>query len=116
MSSENKNKPLSRRSIACKECGTVFERFENLKVHYERKHPGKACMAKGQSSISTFVAVGDDSLSEKDNTTQSVPIKTQKALASTDSTPIISKDVHPLSQLSPQILDEHSTLQTPPNS
>ena len=116
--SSGKIKPLSRRSITCKECGKIFERFENLKNHYERKHPGKSCMVKGQSSISTFVGVGakrkldySENLTEKDDTTESIPNKIQETSASI---PLISSNDQPLPQLSSlQNLDKALALQTP---
>ena len=56
--SDKKIKCLSRRSVICNECGENLDRYDYLKQHFERKHPGKPCMARGQSSISTFVSVG----------------------------------------------------------
>ena len=119
--SSRKIKPLSRRSITCKECGKIIERFENLKIHYERKHPGKSCMVKGQSSMSTFVGVGpvgtkrkldySENLTEKDDTIESIPNKIQEASASI---PSISANDQPLPQLSSQQnLDKVLALQTP---
>ena len=56
--SEKKNKCLFWRCVICNECGEKLDRYDYLKQHFERKHPGKPCMARGQSSISTFVSVG----------------------------------------------------------
>ena len=43
---------LSRRSITCAECDEELSNQYNLKVHFQRNHPGKIIRAKGQSFLS----------------------------------------------------------------
>ena len=51
-------KPLSRRQVVCNECGEVFDRFSYLEQHFQRKHPGKPCREKKQSSLLDHLRAG----------------------------------------------------------
>ena len=42
---------LSRRAQACADCDQSFSNLNNLKVHFERCHPGKKCRPKGQTML-----------------------------------------------------------------
>ena len=43
---------LSRRTVICAECEIEIPSTYNLKIHFQRYHPGKVCRAKGQSFLS----------------------------------------------------------------
>ena len=45
------SKPPLKRSVVCSECDEVCSRREHLELHFQRKHPGKQCLEKGQQSI-----------------------------------------------------------------
>ena len=93
--SDKKIKCLSRRSVICNECGEKLDRHDYFKQHFERKHPGKPCMARGQSSISNFVSVGskrkaDAVKSSEDNTAHASGYGTHHEMSSTQSKSISS--------------------------
>ena len=53
---EMSEKSLSRPAVTCNECDAKVSHQGNLKVHYERQHPGKLCRAKGQSVLNFSIA------------------------------------------------------------
>ena len=76
-------KPLSRRQVVCNECGEVFDRFSYLEQHFQRKHPGKPCREKKQSSLLDHLQAGskrpaatdqDDLASNKTDNSESMSI------------------------------------------
>ena len=44
-------KPLSKRVVQCAECDEEFSTQYNLKIHFEKQHPGKLCRVKGQTFL-----------------------------------------------------------------
>lgn len=47
---------LSRRTVTCYDCNEDISSLYNLKIHYERQHPGKQCRQKGQSLLNFSTA------------------------------------------------------------
>ena len=52
------SKPLSRRQVFRNECGEAFDRHSYLEQHFQRKHPGKPCREKKQSSLLDHMRAG----------------------------------------------------------
>ena len=51
-------KSLSRRKVTCSECGDSFDRYAYLEQHFERRHPGKQCREKNQTSLVELMKAG----------------------------------------------------------